>query len=180
MAIRLHIGLLLVRTLRGCLHFRIKVQGGVRKLLLCVTHNLALQRGDEVLHHVHCEATSHTGARWREAVLSRKPRRCSWFVQRHTETTQHRQATHKAGALNVSNMICVMFSWLASGFRRSHVEQHNMFLGRHSILIVESVVPELLHAVLLIVLLVLLPTWATRESRIRGLVPQRLDMNMPH
>ena len=82
--------------------------------------------------------------------------------------------------MNVSNMICVMFSWLASGFRRSDVEQHNMFLGRHSILIVESVVPELLHAVLLIVLLVLLPTWATRDSRIGGLVPQRLDMNMPH
>merc|ERR1719333_1647625 len=64
-AVRQLVGLLLVRTLSGSLHFCVEVQGNVAELLLDVTHDLTLsRRGERVttlcenIHEIFCEVTT--------------------------------------------------------------------------------------------------------------------------
>ncbi len=56
-------------------------------------------------------------------------------------------ATYMAGVLKVSNMIWVIFSRLALGLRGASVKQDGVLLRGHAELVVEGVVPDLLHVV---------------------------------
>jgi hypothetical protein len=55
--------------------------------------------------------------------------------------------TYMAGMLKVSNMIWVIFSLLALGLRGASVSRTGLLLGGNTELIVEGVVPDLLHVV---------------------------------
>merc|ERR1719377_183063 len=64
-AIRQLVGLLLIRTLAGSLHLRVKVQSDIAELLLDVADDLTLSsRGERVttlgedLHEIFCEITA--------------------------------------------------------------------------------------------------------------------------
>jgi hypothetical protein len=56
-------------------------------------------------------------------------------------------ATYMAGVLKVSNIICVIISLLALGFMGGLSQKHRVLLRSHTQLIVEGVVPDLLHVV---------------------------------
>mmetsp|Transcript_94634 Transcript_94634/g.289492 ORF Transcript_94634/g.289492 Transcript_94634/m.289492 type:complete len:291 (-) Transcript_94634:9-881(-) len=159
--------LLLVRALRGRLHFGVEIQGDVRQLLFHVADDLALRRGREGipalrqdLHHVlrqvspgevqpqdrvrqgvalvdghgvrHAIARVHDHARGAAGGVERQHGLDGHVHRRHVEGLEH----DLGHALPVRLRV-----------QRRLGEQHRVLLRRNSELVVERMMPDLLHVV---------------------------------
>mmetsp|Transcript_20460 Transcript_20460/g.52145 ORF Transcript_20460/g.52145 Transcript_20460/m.52145 type:complete len:436 (-) Transcript_20460:8-1315(-) len=166
-AIRQLVGLLLVRALRGRLHLRVEVQRDVAELLLHIANNLTLRsRGEGVaalredLHQVlrevpTREVQTQDGVRQRVALVDGhgvghtiagvhdNARGAARGVQRKHGLDCHVHGRHVEGLKHDLRHALTVRLRVQRGLR----EQHWVLLRRHAQLVVERVVPDLLHVI---------------------------------
>ena len=155
------------RRLGGRLHLLVEVEGDVRELLLDVAHDLALGRGGERvaalgedLHHVVREVAAreveaHDGVRQgvalvdghgvRDAVarVEHAARRAARGVEREHGLDVDVHGRHVEGLEHdLRHALAVRL-----GVERRLGEEDRVLLGRDAELVVEGVVPDLLHVV---------------------------------
>mmetsp|Transcript_51721 Transcript_51721/g.112907 ORF Transcript_51721/g.112907 Transcript_51721/m.112907 type:complete len:390 (-) Transcript_51721:68-1237(-) len=166
-AIRQLVGLLLVGALRRRLHLRIEVQGDVGELLLHVAHNLALRRrGEGVaalredLHEVLREVPARKvktedGVRQRVALVDRHgvgdaiarvhddARGAARGIQGENRLDRDVHGRHVEGLEHDLRHALTVRLRVQGGLR----QEHRVLLRRHTQLVVEGVVPDLLHVI---------------------------------
>jgi hypothetical protein len=155
------------RRRRGRLHLLLKVERDVRHLLLDVAHDLALGGGGERvaalgenLHHVVGEVAAgdveaQRGVRQREAVDDRHAPRDAVANLEHdaggaargVERAQRlRRDGHRRRVERLEHDLRHLLQ-IGLGRERAREQQHRVLLGRDAQLVVERVVPDLLHVV---------------------------------
>mmetsp|Transcript_88677 Transcript_88677/g.197125 ORF Transcript_88677/g.197125 Transcript_88677/m.197125 type:complete len:318 (-) Transcript_88677:278-1231(-) len=161
------VGLLLVRALSGRLHLGVKIQSDVAQLLFDIAHNLALGGGGEGiaalrkdLHQVlsevpACQVQAKNGVRQGIALIDRHrvrdtiagvhhdPRSAAGGVQREHSLDRDVHGGH------VERLEHDLRHPLAVGLRvqRRLGQQDGVLLGCDTQLVVEGVVPDLLHII---------------------------------
>mmetsp|Transcript_41744 Transcript_41744/g.75496 ORF Transcript_41744/g.75496 Transcript_41744/m.75496 type:complete len:285 (+) Transcript_41744:610-1464(+) len=161
------VGLLLVAALRGSLHFGVEIQGNVGQLLLHVAHDLTLSSGGEGvaalcedLHQVLGQITAgqvqtQNGVRQRIALVDghgvrhaisavhHDARGAARGVERQHSLDCHIHGRHVEGLEHdLRHALAV-----GLGVQGSLSQEHWVLLWSHSELVVEGVVPDLLHVV---------------------------------